>query len=142
MTEPIFKWEEEIGLATCILKDTVGKEYIGLAQCHPEDEDMKSRHVGQEIALIRAEIAYAKHVRDNELKPGLAALNHYYSTVCLSNHFSNDSYEIKRLLKEIHNLKNNLNTINNFIAVKREEVNSYITEKDKMYKRIRSKRVN
>lgn len=142
INEPSFEWDEEFGLATCILTDDKGKEYAGFAQCHPEDGDMKSRRVGQEIALMRAEIVYAKHVRDDELKPGLAALNHYYSTICLSNQFSNDSYEVKRLFKEIRNLKNDLDAINNFISVKKEEVNSYITEKDKMYKKIRDKRVN
>lgn len=71
--EPIFEWDEESGLASCILTD--GQHYYtGIAQCHYDDADMKSEKTGCEIAFRRAKI-HAMQDYKNELKIKLSALN-------------------------------------------------------------------
>ena len=65
-----YDWSPEFGWATCTIYDHDTKFY-GAAKCHPDDEDMKNRLAGQNIAEARASIQYLKHIRDNELRPQL-----------------------------------------------------------------------
>jgi hypothetical protein len=77
MRKPEYTWDEECGVASCTIfyKDM---EFYGQAACHPDDEDMMSRLVGQTIADMRATIWYLRHVRDNELRPQLQSLYQLY----------------------------------------------------------------
>ena len=63
-------YEYNEGSAKCIINYN-GFDFIGLAKCHPEDEDMKSEYTGCAIASMRAEIEMLTHIRDNEIKPAL-----------------------------------------------------------------------
>ena len=77
--EPIFNWDEETGVASCILSDGE-KVYTGFAQCHPDDEDMKGQKTGCEIAFRRAKINALRGYRD-ELKTQLKALNQLFYSI-------------------------------------------------------------
>lgn len=68
-----FDWCEETGQAVCTIVDK-GRIYQGFAWCREEDRDMMSSKTGLTIAEYRAHIALSKGIRDNEIKPGLAAL--------------------------------------------------------------------
>lgn len=93
--EPIFEWDEESGLASCILTD--GQHYYtGIAQCHYDDIDMKSEKTGCEIAFRRAKIHAMQDYRDS-LKTKLSALNQLYYSMKHSTHFDEKSYENKML---------------------------------------------
>ena len=74
--EPIFNWDEDAGVASCILSDGE-KVFTGFAQCHPDDKDMSSEKTGCEIAFRRARINALRGYRD-ELKIKLKALNQLY----------------------------------------------------------------
>ena len=95
-----FYWDEGIGFAKCTLKTQYG-EFTGVAQCHPDDEDMMSEKVGCEIAYARATINSLIHARDNVIKPSLKALKQLYYSMKNSKHYNSKSYENKMLWSQI-----------------------------------------
>ena len=135
---PIFEWDEEQGLATCIL--TNGEDvYYGFAYCHPEDEDMKGEKTGCEIALKRAEIEALKGYRD-KLKIRLETLNHLHSIMKRSKHFNPKSYENKMLHRQIRMINFDLATVKEMIATEKQSLKTYIDEKDNFYVKTRKRR--
>ena len=137
--EPRFIWDEEDGVATCILTD--GKnQFVGEAICHDQDGDMKSEKTGCEIAAKRALIQYLTHIRDNELTPRLKALNQLYYNMKHSNHFNEKSYENKMLQRQIRMTKDDLATIKEELATTKQELNEYISKKEEFYQKVRKQR--
>jgi len=139
MSEPIFSWDEKNGIASCIItyKD---RSFVGIATCHPEDEDMKSSLTGQQIAEHRATIEYLKFIRDCEIKPELKSLNQLYFTMAHSKKFNPKSYENKRLQTSIHMAKSDLEAVNKMIDNERKKMYQYINQKEAIYRLLRSKR--
>lgn len=113
--------------------------FTGRATCHPEDMDFESERVGLTIAESRANIAVLRHIRDYELKPQLKILNHLYANMKTSKHYDPKSYEAKMLRSQIRALEKELATVNNGIADEQKFNKSYISGKDKLYKRLRDK---
>ena len=136
---PLFKWDPETGIASCILIDG-DNIFIGSATCAPEDRDMMSEKTGYHIAQYRAQISYLKHVRDNILKPRLAALKQLYFSINKSKHFNDKSYETKMIRRQIYMTSSDLDLIKEDLADLKQELNAYLTEKGKFYKRIRENR--
>lgn len=139
--EPQFSWDEETGIAICLLTDGYNI-FKGMAFCDQEDQDMKSEKTGCQIALWRAEIEYYKHVRDNEIKPALKALKHIHSVMQFNPKFNRKSYENKILWKEIQSKELDLTVINKLLAQKKLELKEYLKEKQDFYNRIRQYRNN
>lgn len=100
--KPEFSWDAESGSAICILTDEKGRTFIGEATCHPNDEDMMSERTGCELAFRRAKLQYLRTVRDAEIKPALAALEHLYASMVHSTNFEAKSYEARTIRKHIH----------------------------------------
>lgn len=137
--EPKYTWNEEQGIARCVIyyKNT---KFCGVADCHPNDEDFKSERTGQHIAYMRAYIDYLKYVRDYEERPRLNALKHLYGTMKHSSHFNPDSYEARRLMKEIKNAQVDFDTVSDLIDMYRKDLATYIEEKDAFYAKMRTKK--
>lgn len=137
--EPIFTWDEETGIASCIVE---GNKYIavGNASCHPDDADMKSEKTGCEIAYRRAVIDGLRTYRDCELKPALAALKQLYYSMNKSKRFNEKSYENIMLQRQIRQKEFDLSTVNDMINNKQESLRTLIREKDEFYKQIRKNR--
>lgn len=136
--QPIFSWDKEIGLATCILTD--GKQlYTGEAQCHPDDIDMMSEKTGCEIAFKRAKIDALKAYRD-ELKIQLKALNQLYYSINKSKKFNEKSYENLMLQRQIRLISFDLDTAKEMLADEKQNLYTYIQEKEKFYSKIRFNR--
>ena len=134
--EPIFNWDPEEGVASCIIKYK-NQTFCGVAVCHEEDKDMMSEKTGMEIAYRRATIDYLKYVRDMELKPALKALKQLYYTMKHSTHFNPKSYENSKLQRHIRMYEFDLETINELIADERKNLKDYIDKKDEFYKKTR-----
>lgn len=136
------KWDAEQGLATCILYYTTSTGVplagVGLAECHPEDRDFISERTGSIIAEYRAEIDLLKKINNFEIKPSIAALKHVYCTMLHSKQYNPNSYEAKRLKKELAHLLDELEENKQSITSIQTTLNTYISEKDKLYKRIRN----
>ena len=131
------EWFEEPGLALCTITDSYDRTYHAEAFCHSNDQDMKSEKTGCEIANRRAEIMVLKGYVKNELKPRLRALKQLYYSMNRSKYFNEKSYENKMLQKQIHVIKNELDTTNQIIAELEYDLSRYLDEKDKFYKKIR-----
>ena len=137
--EPIFNWDPEEGVASCIIKYK-NQTFCGVAMCHKEDQDMMSEKTGMEIAYRRATIDYLKYVRDMELKPALKALKQLYYTMKHSTHFNPKSYENSKLQRHIRMYEFDLETINELIVNERKNLKDYIDKKDEFYKKTRISR--
>ena len=137
--EPIFNWDPEEGVASCIIKYK-NQTFCGVAMCHEEDKDMMSEKTGMEIAYRRATIDYLKYVRDMELKPALKALKQLYYTMKHSTHFNPKSYENSKLQRHIRMYEFDLETINELIVNERKDLKDYIDKKDEFYKKTRISR--
>ena len=134
--EPIFNWDPEEGVASCIIKYK-NQTFCGVAMCHEEDKDMMSEKTGMEIAYRRATIDYLKYVRDMELKLALKALKQLYYTMKHSTHFNPNSYENSKLQRHIRMYEFDLETINELIVDERKNLKDYIDKKDEFYKKTR-----
>ena len=134
--EPIFQWDEDMGIAECIISDGVNF-FSAISQCNPSDLDMKSEKVGCFIALKRAEIKYLKHVKNNEIIPGLKALKQLYYSMNKSNSFNPKAYESKMLYRQIQHKENDLTAINEMIVDNADDLKSYMKEINTLYEKVR-----
>lgn len=137
--EPIFSWDEEYGIASCIIEGN-NQVFIGTAACHPEDKDMQSEKTGCEIAYRRAVIQALKYYRDSEVKPALAALKQLYYSMNRSKYFNPKSYENRMLQRQIKQKECDLITTKELIADREQSLIHLIDDKDNFYKQIRKNR--
>jgi len=112
-------------------------EFTGVANCHPDDQDMMSKLTGQVIAEMRATIKYLSFVRDCELRPQLKSLYQLYYSMNHSKYFDPKSYEAKMLYKQINILKEDLANTKIEINNIRKSLREYINQKEKDHKKIR-----
>ena len=91
-----------------------GQEFTGHTKCLPEDEDFWSENVGCFIAETRAIIKQLKHAK-KQLIPSLKALEDFEKTLKCCKNYDPDSFEAKRLRKEIYLQKRKINEINSAI---------------------------
>lgn len=136
--EPDYSWNEELGESTCTLYYN-NHEFVGKSKCHEYDNDFKSERTGLHIAYSRAYIQYLKYVRDCEALPRYKALKHLYGTVKESPRFYDTSYAGARIIKELKNAEEELETIRALIKMNIEDLSLYIKEKDKFYQIQRNK---
>lgn len=137
--QPYYDWNEEGGIATCILDD--GKNtFLGLATCHPDDEDFQSEKTGLYIAEARAEIQALKHYKNNVLKPGLDALKQLYYSMNHSKQYNKKSYEAKMLYKQMKIKENDIKTVQEIINERKSDLKKYIDDKDTFYKTVKRNR--
>lgn len=135
------EWDEQLGLATCIIFDH-NDAYYGLATCHENDKDFKSKLTGQHIAYLRARKQYLQAQKKEVIKPKLAVVKEMYVNMTTSKFFNEKSYEAKMLRRKISQLEKELATTNCEIDRLQTELMDYINEKDAMYKDIRARRSN
>ena len=134
-----FTWNPETGIATCTItyKD---QQFIGTAECHPEDMDLASERTGSYIAECRAYRLYYRYLREVEIKPALAALKHAYDIMTQSKYFNKDSHEAQVMRKQIAYYEDALLMIRRSMYVEAQSLREYIANKDIMYNRIRKAR--
>ena len=137
--EPIFNWDEDAGVASCILSDGE-KVFTGFAQCHPDDKDMSSEKTGCEITFRRARINALRGYRD-ELKIKLKALNQLFYSMNRSYRFNEKSYENKMLQRQIRMIDFDLTTTKEMIATEEQSLRQYLSDKDKFYTKTRIRRI-
>lgn len=134
-----YNWDPKEHIATCTI--IIGTaNYIGIAKCHQDDMDFESEKTGLAIAAIRARIKMLQGYIQNTLKPQYKALEQYYFTMKHSKNFNKDSYEIKMLYRRLRFIKKQLNSVKETIEYEKENLKTFINEKDKFYKKLREKR--
>lgn len=137
-----FEWDEEDKVSKCVIQpEKNGPCFTGEAVCHEDDYDMASPRAGQEIAYRRAKIKHLQHIKNYEIKPQLASLKHLHGCMVHSSRFNPKSYENTMLQRQIRLLEFDLITVNEMIKYERENLKTFIDDKDRMYKHIRKKRL-
>lgn len=127
-----------MGSSCCIIRYK-GLEFVGEAQCHPDDMDFESERTGLCIAEARANIKLMKFKRNFEILPALKSAKHLYTTVQQSASYSPKSHESKMIYRHLKQLKKQLDMINSDIAEEEKYLKEYLDKKDKFYKRLRAK---
>ena len=116
------------------------KEFIGKAECHPDDQDFFSESTGKVIAERRALIKYGKYVLAAEVRPQLKILRHLQASMKQSKSYNARSNEARLLRRQVAQLEKEEQMIKLDIACLFDSINDFIDAKDDFYKRIRAKR--
>ena len=135
-------WNEELGLAQCVITDISNGVILsgyGRAVCHDDDTQWKRASTGKYIAMTRAQIDILRKKRDYELKPSIMAIEHIISTMTNSKKYNPDSYEAKRIKKELKNLKDDLHMVNTIIKDEQASLKTYLDTKDKLHQEAENK---
>ena len=132
-----YSWDSATGIAECHIKDK-NLTFVGTAKCHDNDNDFMSEKTGCYIAECRASIARLRHIRDNELRPQIKSLKHFYYTLAhKKKYFTPDAPVVKCLLKQINLLEQDLAEVKQDIKLEQQYLSDYINNKDLFYKKIR-----
>ena len=136
----IYEYDNDKGFSKCTIIDKKGNQFVGTAQCHPDDGDMKSSFTGQTIAEYRANRETLRYMRDCEIIPELHALNELYGTMKHSSRFNPKSYENIMLQRLIRQKENELTEVRCLIAAQTKLIKDFITSKEKCYQGVRRHR--
>ena len=134
--QPEYTWSERYGTATCTLFYK-SYEFTGIANCHPDDQDMMSKLTGQTIAEYRATLQYLRFVRDCELQPQLKALKQLYYSINHSKYFDPKSYEATMLYRQINLLTEDLKENKYLIDLTKNQLKVYLITKERDHKQLR-----
>ena len=138
---PIFSWDEETGIASCILYNKANnKTYLGIAQCHTDDFDMMNEKTGCNIAFLRAKIKAFQSYKNDELTPALSALKQLYFSMNRSKKFNPNSYETKMLLNQIKIKEEDISEVKSIINNLKKDLKDMIDEKESFYQKVRKNR--
>lgn len=132
-----YSWDSATGIAECRILDK-NNIFTGTAKCHENDQNFLSERTGCYIAECRASIQRLRHIRDNEIKPQIKALKHFYYTLKhKKKYFNPDAPVVKALIKQINLLNTELETIKQDIKFEQQYLSDYINNKEIIYNRIR-----
>lgn len=133
-------WDEETGYALVILYDTKkDKTFLGVAQCHENDMDMKSSFTGLSIAQYRAEIEMYKYYKEL-LTTELNTLLDFEKSAKCCKHY-NEDFQIENLLhKRIEKYRLSLIYVTNMIKAAQENLQKYLRAKAELYQKLRDNR--
>ena len=138
-----YDWDEELGLMNCIVEypgcDDLTYAGFGQAYCHEQDQEYKSQLTGGVIAEYRAEQDLLRKIKKFKLEPGIAALQHVLSTMEQSPRYNPNSYEARRIKREIKNYKFDIQDINTVISELEENLSIYLERKDKLHQQLAQK---
>ncbi len=115
-----------------------GNQFTGHTKCLPEDRDFESERVGYFIAETRAGIKRLKYMK-KQLVPTLKTLEDFEKTLKCCKDYNPNSFEAKRLRKEIYIWRKKINEINSAIKDEEAYLTQYIQGKEKLYQRLRAK---
>jgi len=109
-----YTWDPDSKVATYTIKYK-DLSFTGQAFCAPEDSEIAKPSIGIRLAELRATRYYLRHVRDNEVKPAIAALKQLYYSMKHSNSFDPKSYEAKMLFRQIRIHEEDLESIKDML---------------------------
>jgi hypothetical protein len=123
-------------VSTCTILDG-GNIFVGTAFCHEDDADMASERTGLFIAEGRAIIKRYQHIKNNQLKPAIQILKHLENNLRQSKYFNEKSHDFIMLRRQIRIKEEELDVIEQQIAMEKQGLKDYIAQKDKLYTKIR-----
>lgn len=123
-------------VSTCTIIDGTNI-FVGTAFCHEDDADMVSERTGLFIAEGRAIIKRYQHIKNNQLKPAIQILKHLENNLRQSKYFNEKSHDFIMLQRQIRIKEEELDVIEQQIAMEKQGLKDYIAQKDKLYTKIR-----
>lgn len=138
MGKTIYTWDEGAGVATCRIPYN-HSEYVGIAVCHPDDEDFKSELIGSELAYSRACIKVLQAIK-NEKRAQLHVLNELYNSLNPSPKFNPDSFEAKMMRKKMDEVHLDMDVAKECIETIRKDIHESIGSAEEFYQKIRKYR--
>lgn len=123
-------------VSTCTILDG-HNIFVGTAFCHEDDADMVSERTGLFIAEGRAIIKRYQHIKNNQLKPAIQILKHLENNLRQSKYFNEKSHDFVMLQRQIRIKEEELDVIEQQIAMEKQGLKDYIAQKDKLYTKIR-----
>lgn len=134
MKSPVYHydyfWDPDGNVCTCVITYD-GREFMGVATCHPNDKDVRSNFTGENIAGNRAFIKVIQYIKDNEIDKPLNLLTNLYKNMETSYRFNPKSFEAKQLYREIKEFQKAQQVAKETIASIKAELKQYIDDKDK-----------
>lgn len=132
------EYEYALGVScfAIIYKDQI---FFGKAACHPDDKDMESERTGLTIAEARAHIKLLKFIKNHEIQPVIDACQHLLKNIQSSKHHNPKAYESCMLRSQLAHWEAKLAEIKTDIADEEKYLKEYITQKDKLYRKLRAR---
>lgn len=134
MKSPVYHydyfWDPDGNVCTCVITYD-GKEFMGIANCHPNDKDVCSTFTGENIAGNRAFIKVIQYIKNTEIDKPLNLLTNLYKNMETSYRFNPKSFEAKQLYREIKEFQKAQQVAKETIASIKAELKQYIDDKDK-----------
>lgn len=131
-------WDKETKTATCIYIIPNGIQFVGVAKCHPDDDEFCSEITGGTIAESRAFHKYLKYCL-REQKQELTALKHLQSSIQYSKQHNPDSYETKMLGKAIKLHEEDIDFLRKELVIHDNYIKNYIESLDRYHQRLKDK---
>lgn len=140
MSDPkiTFTYDPELHKTVCT-RNVHNKIYIGISQCHPHDYDFENKLTGQHYAYTRSMIKEMCQLRD-EYKIQLKTLKHLYN-IYEQNCGDCSSSECYYLRRQMQLVQRDIDEMKGLIREARENLRITIAEKDKLYDKLRSQRL-
>ena len=113
--------------------------FTGHAYCLAADKDFQSEKTGCFIAERKAFIKKLKFMK-SELVAALSPLTNFEKTLQICKKYNPNSFEAKKLRKEIYIKRKEIQEIETAIKEEQDYLTYYIQNKDKFYKRQRARR--
>ena len=113
-----------------------GKWFVGHAKCLEADMDMMSERTGCTIAEIKANIKRLKYIRKQK-REAIKPLTLFATRLACCKDYNKDSFEARRLRKEIWLYEEEIQEITNAINDEETYLKKYIAEKDNLYYKLR-----
>lgn len=130
---PAYDWIEDEGVMICTLQE--GKqEWVGIANCHPLDEEYKSEYAGGMIAESRALINMYNDKLYNDALPRFKALKHLRNSMEQSYRYNPDSFEAKVMRKEYYGAQTDVEILRTLIRATKRQLANYIADREEYIK--------
>lgn len=141
ITDPkiTFDYDPKLHRTTC-RRLVHNKLYVGTAQCHPHDYDFENKLTGQHYAYTRSMLKEMCDRRD-EYRIQLKTLKHLYN-IFEQNCGDCSSSECYYLRKQIQYVQRDIDEMKYLIRSTRNDLRTTISEKDRLYTKLRESRTN
>lgn len=134
-------YDAETGISIVIIGCRLGR-FIGVAKIHPEeDEDLKSRFFGCELAERRAYIKALKALR-REYKNKVAALNEVNSIVKSLKDYNPYTNECRKIRRTIYEYQDKIANVETIIKAIQDNINELPQKRAKYLAKINSGKNN
>lgn len=117
------------------------KIFTGYAFCLETDKDFQSDRTGCFIAEMKAQLKKMRYMRTETRKSQKALIDFKKRLECCKDYDEN-SFESKRLRKEIYIYQKEIDNITAAITDTENYLKDYIEGKEKLYQKIRAKSIN